>query len=64
MKNEMPEPRLLRMGEAAALLTISRSKIYLMARAGEIPIIKIGGSLRVPLSALDRWLEQNTREAG
>ena len=54
------EAKVLRMPEAARALGISRSQIYSLAARGEIPIVRIGASLRVPAAALDRWLEENT----
>jgi excisionase family DNA binding protein len=42
--------------EAAKKLGISRTLAYAAARRGEIPTIRIGKLLRVPLPALDRLL--------
>lgn len=47
----------LRMNEAAEVLGISRSKAYELARRGEIPVVRIGHSVRVPVNGLRRWLE-------
>ena len=38
---------------AAKLLDISRSKIYEMIQRNEIPAVRLGGCLRIPVSALD-----------
>jgi excisionase family DNA binding protein len=54
------EPKVMRMADAAKALGISRSKVYSLASAGQIPVVRIGGSLRVPSVALDRWLEEQT----
>jgi excisionase family DNA binding protein len=43
--------------EAGRRLGIGRSSAYQAAAAGELPTIKIGGLLRVPLVALQRMLE-------
>ena len=37
---------------------IGKNASYDAAKRGEIPVIKIGSRLRVPVSALDRMLEQ------
>jgi len=44
--------------EAALALGISRAKLYPMLMCGSIPSIRIGGSRRVSISALERFIEQ------
>ncbi len=48
--------------EAAQLLRLSRSKAYALIARGEIRTIRIGGSRRVPLSALTDYVERLMRE--
>jgi excisionase family DNA binding protein len=50
--------------EAGRRLGIGRSAAYAAAASGELPVIRIGGLLRVPLRALERKLEtaDHTRE--
>ncbi len=43
--------------EAASQLGIGRNTAYEAARRGEIPTVRIGGRILVPVSALDRLLE-------
>ncbi len=38
---------------AAKLLDMSKSKIYEMIQRNEIPSVRLGGCLRIPMSALD-----------
>jgi excisionase family DNA binding protein len=38
---------------AAKLLDISKSKIYEMIQRNEIPAVRLGGCLRIPVSAID-----------
>lgn len=38
---------------AAKLLDLSKSKIYEMIQRKEIPAVRLGGCLRIPVSALD-----------
>jgi excisionase family DNA binding protein len=42
--------------EAARILGVGRNKAYEAARSGEIPTIRIGKRLLVPLAALERLL--------
>ena len=44
--------------EAAQELGIGRSAAYEAAKTGEIPTIRIGNRILVPIAALDRMLEQ------
>jgi excisionase family DNA binding protein len=53
----LTEPLLLRPAEAARLLRISRSKLYQLLYAGELPVIHIGRSARIPLTSLRTWVE-------
>lgn len=47
-----PPPATLTVEEAAAMLRISRGSAYAAVRAGEIPSIRLGRSLRVPRKKL------------
>ena len=51
------EPKTLSVPEAGKWLGIGRNAAYEAARRGEIPTIKIGRLLRVPIVALERKLE-------
>ena len=54
---------LLRVVEAAEMLSLGRSKTYALVQAGEIPSIKIGGSLRIPVDSLNDWLKRHIENA-
>ena len=57
-----PRDRLLwRVSEAAERLAIGRSKTYELIAAGQIPSVRIGGSLRVPVDALRAWIAQKQK---
>ena len=57
------EQRLMRPSEAAQFLGVSRSKVYEMVAAKEIPSIRLaGGSIRVPAAQLAEWLDNRIRE--
>ena len=51
-----PEPLLLRAAEVASLLNLGRSKVYELMAAGELPVVRIGGVVRVPRSELEMWI--------
>ena len=54
---------LLRPAEVAESLGIGRSKVYELISSGQLPSIRIGGSLRVPIDKLTDWLEQGAAGA-
>ncbi len=51
----------LRAEQVAQELGIARSKAYQMMASGELPVIRIGTSVRVPADALRAWIEQNVQ---
>ena len=55
-ENTQPERRVITVNEAARLLRISRGAAYEAAKRREIPTIRIGRRLLVPLAALERML--------
>jgi excisionase family DNA binding protein len=46
--------------EVVKLTGWSRAKVYAMAGSGELPALRSGRSVRIPLAALEKWIEQNT----
>ena len=55
------KPKTLSVPEAGRWLGIGRNASYEAARRGEIPTIRIGRLLRVPVVALERKLEEARR---
>ena len=55
-------PLLLDATEAGKLLSISRSKVLEMASQGDIPSLRLGGSVRIPRDRLVNWIEERTKE--
>jgi excisionase family DNA binding protein len=53
---------LLRPNEAAELLGVSRSRAYELIASGQVPSIRIGASVRVPVDALRTWIAQQLGE--
>ena len=54
---------LLRPVEAAAAIGISRSKLYELLAAGELPCVRIGTSVRVPVDKLREWINEKAVRA-
>jgi excisionase family DNA binding protein len=56
LENTHAERRVVTVNEAAVMLRISRGAAYEAARRKQIPTIRIGRRLLVPLAALERML--------
>jgi excisionase family DNA binding protein len=55
----MTEGRILyRPGEAAAVLGLSRARLYQLLAAGELGSVKIGGSRRIPTADLQAYVSR------
>ena len=55
--------RLLKIPEAAAELSIGRSRLYELLSAGDIKAVRIGSrGVRVPQSELDRFVTERLAE--
>jgi excisionase family DNA binding protein len=57
-----PSRLLLRVQEAADRLAISKTAFEGLRRAGAIQVVHIGRSVRVPVSALDEYVERLQRQ--
>jgi excisionase family DNA binding protein len=55
-----PTRRIVTVGEAATILQISRGAAYQAAKTKQLPTIRIGRRLLVPVAALERMLSGNT----
>ena len=54
----MVEPLLVRVEEAARILSLSRSTVYEMLDTGELPSVRRGAARRIPVAALREWVAQ------
>ena len=54
----------LRAEEVAEELGIARSTAYALMASGELPVIRIGKSVRVPVDALRAWIAQKVEGKG
>lgn len=52
---------LMRPGEAAVALGIGRSKVYELISTGELPTVRIGRSVRIPVEGLRIWISERTQ---
>ncbi|MBT3670609.1 MAG: helix-turn-helix domain-containing protein [Chloroflexi bacterium] len=59
-KSRTPHPTLLTGDEVAKILKVSKSFAYLLMKKGEIPVVRIGRSVRVNLEALNTFIENKT----
>jgi excisionase family DNA binding protein len=56
----MNEPTILTVVEVAKRLKISRGKAYGMAQQGQLPVVRLGRSVRIPAREFEDWLERRT----
>jgi len=54
--NTQPQSLLLRGGEVAKVLGVSRAMAYRLMQRGELPVVRIGSCVRVPAEALKAWI--------
>jgi excisionase family DNA binding protein len=57
---QLTQPLLLRIDDAARLLSLGRATIYKMIANGELPVVKCGTALRIPLDDLKAWIDART----
>jgi len=55
-------PRYLLPAEVASLLQISLNSFYIRVHRGQLPVIKLGGSIRVDRYRLEKFLDERTIE--
>ncbi len=55
---------LLRAEEVATKLSVGRATAYEMMAGGVLPTVRIGRSVRVPLRALEAWVEEHSTQLG
>ena len=55
-------PLLLKVEAAAKLLSLGRSKMYELIAAGDVPSVRVGRSVRVPMTALRQWVDDLVKQ--
>ena len=56
--------QVLTVDELAIYLKVSRSTLYKLLSEGKVPGQKVGKHWRFRKAAIDRWLEETSKEAG
>jgi excisionase family DNA binding protein len=56
------EPLLVTPRELSRLLKLGRNKTYELLASGAIPVIRFGRAIRIPRSAVERWLAEQSKE--
>ena len=56
----MTAPRFITAQEAATHLRITPKTIYELCKRDEIPHVRVGRSVRIPLEPFNRWIRDNT----
>jgi excisionase family DNA binding protein len=49
--------------EAAAVLGVSRTKLYALLRSGCVPHLRFGRTLRIPSRSFDEWMSTTANQA-
>lgn len=52
------EQLLWTVGEAMEATRIGRTKMYQLLSSGEIPAVRVGGAVRIPVAALREWVHR------
>ena len=56
------EKLLLTVNDVASVLSLGRTRAYQLVHSGELPIIRVGRSIRVSAQALKDWTEAHNQE--
>jgi len=59
----MPLGRLLKVPEAAEILSLSQKTVWQWIGERRIGVVRLGRAVRVPLSEIDRLMEEGTTPA-
>jgi len=59
----MDKPTFLKPVEFAKSIQASKSKVYEMIQRNEIPHVVIGGMIRIPVAALEKFTEEAMQRA-
>ena len=51
--------QLLRVRDVQTRLALSRNTVYSLIASGNLPVVRIGGAIRVDEADLEAWLEAN-----
>lgn len=62
MSSKAPEPLLVKVEEAARLLSVSRFTVYRMINDKKLPLIKVAGCSRISMDDVKRLAAPATQE--
>jgi len=51
------QPLYLKVSQVAVLLSLSCAEVYRLIDTLDLPAIRLGRAIRVPVAALERWLQ-------
>jgi excisionase family DNA binding protein len=54
-----PESRLLKASEVSRRLSLGKSTVYKMIADGELAVVRKARAVRVPVEAVDKWIESH-----
>jgi excisionase family DNA binding protein len=60
MRNEV---EMFRPTDVAARLGVTPSRVYQLIAGRAIPVVRVGGAIRIPRSAWEAWLKCRSEEA-
>lgn len=55
--------RWVTVGKVAEILSLSQRAVYYMIDGGELPGVRCGRAVRIPLDALEQWIADKEAEA-
>jgi excisionase family DNA binding protein len=56
---EMVEDKLLTIQDVCILLSFSRAKVYRLLQQGQLPVVRVGGSIRFRYKSILQWMEEH-----
>lgn len=60
----MPDrKRWVSVADVAVMLSLSSREIYYMIQRGEMPGVRLGRAIRIPVDALEEWIEDKEGQA-
>jgi excisionase family DNA binding protein len=62
VKEPMPQRLLLRIPEVMTMLGLGRTKIYELIGSGDLPVIRVGKAVRIPVTVLEKWVEERQHQ--
>ncbi len=57
------QKEMLRASDISSRLGVTTGRIYQLIAAGVIPSVRVGGAIRIPREAWERWLDDQTQRA-